>query len=860
MLAVLLLGLLTTRSAAPTVVWALVGGQLVVTLAAIALASRAARSGHTFERTDTWDGALAAGQLALVVACTYATGGCTSPMWFVAVIAVGYLANVWVTRHGEVTAVVLGLAAVGSSLAHGQWTGAALPLAVAVSVGMPVLYVLVMANARALYGDAEKRAWEREILRARVGDLSELLQRAEAGDLNVAGQLSVIAADHELEDDNLLTLSRAFDATLGSLRDLVEQVRSSGQQIAGATTAMNDAVHEHAVIADQQSSAADEATASMEELAATAGQIAQSADSVAGCAVAALSYVEQGRAAVDASVSAMTSLSERAEQIETRAAGLGEMGQQIAMIVAVIDELADQTNLLALNAAIEAARAGEQGNGFAVVAAEVRRLAERSQQSAGQIKTIVTRIQSETAAAIDESRAGSREAAAGVRARQGRRRRARADLPAGDRDHRGRHGDLARDRAAAGGVHPGGDRDDAGVRGLPAVRRGLAAGRERRRAARRADPIAAGRHRAVPVRPGHRRRVDVVLGRSRTVGAPAPLRWSSLSRPGSRAHGPSLRTCSRALARSRRPRTPPVVELVETRLPGRTGLVAGDVLPAVLARRRRPRTPPVVERVETRVPGRAGPSLRTCSLRRSRAVGANAPLRWSSLSRPGLPGRTGPRLRTCSLRCSRAVGANAPLRWSSLSRPGLPGRTGPCRGRAPCGARDSRRACGTVGCMQIVGPDHVVLVSPDPERLVEWYSTRLGLEVLRAEQWRRGEVPFVSLRVSATFLIDVTRGERSGTNVDHLALAVTGVDLDELAASGTFEVESGPADLYGALGTGRGSTSAKPPSRGVFAYIVEDTPAELQSAIDITLQRFAEYHSLQGAFGRRATIEQARES
>ena len=223
----------------------------------------------------------------------------------------------------------------------------------------------------------------------------------------------MIAADHELEDDNLLTLSRAFDATLGSLRDLVEQVRSSGQQIAGATTAMNDAVHEHAVIADQQSSAADEATASMEELAATAGQIAQSADSVAGCAVAALSYVEQGRAAVDASVSAMTSLSERAEQIETRAAGLGEMGQQIAMIVAVIDELADQTNLLALNAAIEAARAGEQGNGFAVVAAEVRRLAERSQQSAGQIKTIVTRIQSETAAAIDESQAGSREAAAG---------------------------------------------------------------------------------------------------------------------------------------------------------------------------------------------------------------------------------------------------------------------------------------------------------------------------------------------------------------------------------------------------------------------------------------------------------------
>lgn len=106
--------------------------------------------------------------------------------------------------------------------------------------------------------------------------------------------------------------------------------------------------------------------------------------------------------------------------------------------------------------------------------------------------------------------------------------------------------------------------------------------------------------------------------------------------------------------------------------------------------------------------------------------------------------------------------------------------------------------------MRFVGPDHIVLVSPDPEALVRWYAEELGLEVLRLEEWRRGEVLFVSLRVSPTFLIDVFAGERTGVNVDHLALTVDDVDLDHLAASGRFQVEMGPADLWGARGTGRG--------------------------------------------------------
>ncbi len=97
-----------------------------------------------------------------------------------------------------------------------------------------------------------------------------------------------------------------------------------------------------------------------------------------------------------------------------------------------------------------------------------------------------------------------------------------------------------------------------------------------------------------------------------------------------------------------------------------------------------------------------------------------------------------------------------------------------------------------------------MLVSADPERLVSWYAEHLGAAPERLDEWRSGDVPFVSMRISPTFLIDITAGERTGTNVDHVALTVEEVDLDELAASGSLEVEMGPADLYGARGVGRG--------------------------------------------------------
>src|SRR4051794_37456780 len=106
--------------------------------------------------------------------------------------------------------------------------------------------------------------------------------------------------------------------------------------------------------------------------------------------------------------------------------------------------------------------------------------------------------------------------------------------------------------------------------------------------------------------------------------------------------------------------------------------------------------------------------------------------------------------------------------------------------------------------MRVREIDHVVFNVSDAEKTVAWWRDLLGLEPLRLEEWRRGEVPFVSVRVSDGTILDLLVAERSGENVDHLAIHVTDVDLDELAAAGTFDVVRGPLDVFGARGQGRG--------------------------------------------------------
>ena len=108
-----------------------------------------------------------------------------------------------------------------------------------------------------------------------------------------------------------------------------------------------------------------------------------------------------------------------------------------------------------------------------------------------------------------------------------------------------------------------------------------------------------------------------------------------------------------------------------------------------------------------------------------------------------------------------------------------------------------------MGGMRVVGLDHVVLNVADVERSLAFYCGELGLEPLRVEAWRRGEVFFPSARIDAATLIDFLGIERTGENTNHVALVVAdGTDLGAVAASGRFEVVDGPDQRFGARGDG----------------------------------------------------------
>ncbi|HEV8295907.1 MAG TPA: VOC family protein [Acidimicrobiales bacterium] len=98
--------------------------------------------------------------------------------------------------------------------------------------------------------------------------------------------------------------------------------------------------------------------------------------------------------------------------------------------------------------------------------------------------------------------------------------------------------------------------------------------------------------------------------------------------------------------------------------------------------------------------------------------------------------------------------------------------------------------------------DHLVLCCADVGRTLEWYQQRLGLPGVRVEEWRRGEAPFPSLRVTPDTIIDLVGGGVTGRNLEHLCVVVDPVDFEAVAASGEFEVLDGPAPRFGARGTG----------------------------------------------------------
>jgi methyl-accepting chemotaxis protein len=294
---------------------------------------------------------------------------------------------------------VLGLAGLVVGLAHGtpNWVAfIVLPL----GSGLLVLYVVFvflphlaqLRDLRELSFAAAALEHNLELATAEIeaGDLVETLARAQA----LPPRLAV-------------SLTRAARA-LGAL---VQQIQNSSIDVAGAGAAVNATASELASGSSEQAAGVVEITATMEELARTAAQIAANAASQADLAVRSEHSGDAGAAAVEDAVHGVEEVQKRISGIATRADTLGARSKEIYRVLELITDIAQETHLLALNAAIEAAAAGEHGRRFSVVADEVRRLAQRSQESVASVRSLLDDFAGSIRATVVATEEGSKEAA-----------------------------------------------------------------------------------------------------------------------------------------------------------------------------------------------------------------------------------------------------------------------------------------------------------------------------------------------------------------------------------------------------------------------------------------------------------------
>ncbi len=209
-------------------------------------------------------------------------------------------------------------------------------------------------------------------------------------------------------------LAISFNGMIDELRTMMSEVKASSDAVASASREMSTS-------SGQMSSGLGEGTrritqiaSAVEEMGQSITEIARSAAVMATSAAKASEQADGGGKIVHETVDEVKSIAQAVERSGAMVGSLGEHSRQIGEIVTVISDIADQTNLLALNAAIEAARAGEQGRGFAVVADEVRKLAERTAEATSQISGIVRAIQKEMDGTVKSMGDGAQRVKVGV--------------------------------------------------------------------------------------------------------------------------------------------------------------------------------------------------------------------------------------------------------------------------------------------------------------------------------------------------------------------------------------------------------------------------------------------------------------
>ncbi|MFZ1683081.1 MAG: methyl-accepting chemotaxis protein [Candidatus Zixiibacteriota bacterium] len=227
-------------------------------------------------------------------------------------------------------------------------------------------------------------------------ELTAAAQRIAANDLTVK---VVPKSERDLLGTSFKQMVANLSAMIRQLSENARELVSAASQIASNSEQMSNG-------ANNQSNQVHEVSTAVEEMTATIIESSRNAGSASTAARNAAETATTGGQIVNESIQAMQKIAVTVRQSADSIAKLATSAKQIGEIIGVIDDIADQTNLLALNAAIEAARAGEQGRGFAVVADEVRKLAERTGKATGEITTMIKGIQKETSEAVHSMEAG----------------------------------------------------------------------------------------------------------------------------------------------------------------------------------------------------------------------------------------------------------------------------------------------------------------------------------------------------------------------------------------------------------------------------------------------------------------------